>query len=114
MFKQTQHAVEGDMKELHLMGRIPSAWQIEGTAIEPVKTRVTICLDADMVRWFRKLGPRYQVRMNQIMRMYYHGVVSGEIAIGEMVEEDKRAAEIEERKFAIYREEVRARVRRVD
>lgn len=43
--------------------------------------------------------------------MYYCGVTSGEISIAQMADEDVRIAAQEERKFAIYREDVRARIR---
>lgn len=48
----------------------------------PVKrktTRVTLRLDADMVSWFRKLGPGYQERINLVLRMYYTALMSGHI-----------------------------------
>ncbi len=112
LFKRTLQDTESDLKELHLMGHIPMGWQdVENDPIEPHKTRVTMRLDTDMVRWFRKLGPGYQSRMNKILRMYYCGVTSGEISIAEMAQADVKAAKEEERKFEIYREEVRARVR---
>jgi uncharacterized protein (DUF4415 family) len=111
MYRQTQREIDQDLCELNQLGHIPSGWLIAGDPIEPAKTRVTMCMDADMVRWFRKLGPRYQVRMNAILRMYYHGVVSGEIEIAEAAVPDPDAVADEERKFAIYREEVRARMR---
>ena len=112
LFKRTLQDTESDLKELHLMGHIPMGWQgMDDDPVEPHKTRITLRLDADMVRWFRKLGPRYQTRMNKILRMYYTGVISGEISIAQMADEDIRAAAEEERKFQIYREEVRARVR---
>ncbi|WP_135505624.1 BrnA antitoxin family protein [Roseovarius aestuariivivens] len=50
---------------------------------EPIaraKTRVTIRLDADMVRWFRKLGPGYQTRINQVLRLYWLGLIEGKIS----------------------------------
>ena len=47
--------------------------------IEPDKTRVTLRLDADMVRWFRKLGPGYQKRINQVLRVYWTALLSGDI-----------------------------------
>ncbi|WP_050930501.1 BrnA antitoxin family protein [Aestuariivita boseongensis] len=45
--------------------------------LEPAKTRVTLRLDADMVRWFRKMGPGYQARMNLILRIYWTALLSG-------------------------------------
>ena len=43
------------------------------------KTRVTIRLDADMVRWFRKLGPGYGRRINAVLRIYWMALLSGHI-----------------------------------
>ena len=113
-YRQTQREVEQDLRELDQIGRIPSGWLISHDPIEPAKTRVTMCMDADMVRWFRNLGPRYQVRMNAILRMYYHEVVSGEIEIAEPVAQEVETVDEEERKFEIYREEVRARMKARD
>jgi hypothetical protein len=113
-FRQTQRDIEQDLRELNQIGHIPSGWLIADDRIEPATTRVTMRLDTDMVRWFRKLGPRYQVRMNAILRMYYHGVVSGEIEIAEPVVQSPKAAEVEERKFEIYRQEMRAKLRERD
>tara|TARA_R110002096_G_scaffold46032_8_gene123106 strand:+ start:10307 stop:10528 length:222 start_codon:yes stop_codon:yes gene_type:complete len=73
-----------------------------------------MCLDAGMVRWIPKLGPHYQARMNAVLRMYYHGMLSGEIEIAEAVHQDHKAVDKEERKFEIYRQEMRAKMRRID
>ncbi|MGR3758810.1 BrnA antitoxin family protein [Roseobacteraceae bacterium NS-SX3] len=43
------------------------------------KTRVTLRLDTDMVRWFRKLGPGYGRRINAILRIYWMALLSGHI-----------------------------------
>ncbi|UWQ89962.1 BrnA antitoxin family protein [Rhodobacteraceae bacterium M382] len=43
------------------------------------RTRVTIRLDTDMVRWFRKLGPGYGARINQVLRIYWTALMCGHI-----------------------------------
>ncbi len=43
------------------------------------KTRVTIRLDSDMLRWFRKLGPGYGPRLNRILRIYWMSLLAGHI-----------------------------------
>lgn len=43
------------------------------------KTRVTLRLDSDMVRWFRKLGPGYGQRVNDVLRVYYTALLAGHI-----------------------------------
>ncbi len=47
--------------------------------VEPAKERVTIRLDADMVRWFRKMGPGYGRRINMVLRVYWTALLSGAI-----------------------------------
>ena len=44
------------------------------------KTRVTIRPDADMVAWFRKMGPNYGPRINKVLRIYYVGIVLGNVS----------------------------------
>ncbi len=46
---------------------------------EPVKgtTRVTIRLDEDLVRFFRKLGPGWQKTLNTVVRAYVKGRMAG-------------------------------------
>lgn len=47
--------------------------------LEKPKTRVTIRLDADMVKWFRKLGPNYSRRINSVLRTYWMALMAGYI-----------------------------------
>jgi uncharacterized protein (DUF4415 family) len=35
---------------------------------KPLKKAVTLRLDADVVAWFKKQGPRYQTRINRALR----------------------------------------------
>jgi uncharacterized protein (DUF4415 family) len=60
---------------------VPEGWySVERRAeIKPKKTKLTLALDADMVKWFRALGRGYQPRMNAILRAYMHAVISKEI-----------------------------------
>lgn len=39
---------------------------VQSVAKEPISLRV----DADVLAWFRKQGPRYQSRMNAVLRAY--------------------------------------------
>ncbi|MFK7943646.1 MAG: BrnA antitoxin family protein [Paracoccaceae bacterium] len=43
---------------------------------QPVKEKVTIRLDADMVQWFRHLGMGCQQRINLVLRCYMDSVIS--------------------------------------
>lgn len=64
-----------------LQNSVPMEWDKLDTQepIEPHRTRVTLRLDSDMVKWFRKLGPGYQARINQILRIYWRGVMLGQV-----------------------------------
>ncbi|MFN3279233.1 MAG: BrnA antitoxin family protein [Paracoccus hibiscisoli] len=58
--------------------RIPDDWhriaQEKGTA--PM-TRVTLRLDADVVAFFRSMGPDWQVRVNRLMAAWMHARLAG-------------------------------------
>ncbi len=47
--------------------------------LPPLREKVTLRLDADMMRWFRKLGPGYGRRINSILRIYWEALVSGRV-----------------------------------
>ena len=48
-----------------------AAWLAAGQLVEPVrKQAISLRLDPDVVEWFRKTGPRYQSRMNAVLRAF--------------------------------------------
>ena len=51
-----------------------------GSLYRPIKKAVTLRVDADVLAWFKKLGPGYQTRMNRALRSV-------------MMEERKRSGE---------------------
>ena len=40
------------------------------------KEAISLRVDADVLTWFRAQGPRYQSRMNAVLRAYMKGVAS--------------------------------------
>lgn len=36
----------------------------------PLKEAISIRIDQDVLEWFRRRGPRYQTRMNAVLRSY--------------------------------------------
>ena len=70
-----------EMRQAHEHGLIvPTGW--EGTKAEPPaqkKTRITARFDADLVDWYRALGPGYQRRMNRVLRLFMLHSISGEL-----------------------------------
>ena len=52
-------------------GFIPEEWrEVAKVAPEPSRTRVTIRLDEDVVKFFRLMGANYQGRINQVLRAF--------------------------------------------
>ena len=58
-------------------GRVPNAWHDLATKRESKTERVTIRLDADVVKWFRSMGPGYQPRINAVLRAFMHAKLMG-------------------------------------
>jgi hypothetical protein len=60
---------------LHEYKALPSAWDEiweDDDRRDPKRTRVTIRLDADVVKFFKGLGEGYQTRINRVLRAYMH------------------------------------------
>lgn len=50
---------------------LPADFWNEAEVVAPTPKRaVSIRLDEDVLDWFRESGPRYQTRMNAVLRMY--------------------------------------------
>ena len=45
-------------------------WDDAEMVLPTAKRAVSIRLDEDVLEWFRRSGPRYQTRMNAVLRMY--------------------------------------------
>jgi len=73
--------LQEEMTGVWLGDSLPDDWQgmDHHFPVPRKKTRVTIRLDADMVAWFRKMGPGYSRRMNLVLRIYYTSLMSGHI-----------------------------------
>ncbi|WP_438991947.1 BrnA antitoxin family protein [Lentibacter sp.] len=73
-------ALQEGLKAEWIDTALPEDWYgLDDRPIARAKTRVTVRLDADMVRWFRKMGPGYGARINQILRLYWLGLASGKL-----------------------------------
>ena len=80
MFKDLA-SLQDELRDVWIDKSIPDDWDGMDihAPVERHKTRVTIRLDSDMVRWFRKLGPNYGMRLNRILRVYWMALISGRI-----------------------------------
>jgi uncharacterized protein (DUF4415 family) len=49
----------------------PAHWLEAGQLVEPVRKRaISLRLDPDVIDWFRSTGPKYQSRMNAVLRAF--------------------------------------------
>ncbi|MEM6371830.1 MAG: BrnA antitoxin family protein [Pseudomonadota bacterium] len=80
MMYELEHMQE-DMMINWLDKSLPEKWTglDHGDPIDRHQTRITLRMDADMVRWFRKLGPGYQKRINRVLRIYWTALLAGHI-----------------------------------
>jgi uncharacterized protein (DUF4415 family) len=50
---------------------LPHDFWVSAELVEPVrKQAVSLRIDEDVLAWFRERGPRYQSRMNAVLRSY--------------------------------------------
>jgi uncharacterized protein (DUF4415 family) len=50
---------------------LPANWLKEAVLVPPIiKEPISIRVDEDVLAWFRSRGPRYQTRMNAVLRAY--------------------------------------------
>ena len=45
-------------------------WNEADVVIPPPKQAISLRLDQDVLEWFREQGPRYQTRINAVLRTY--------------------------------------------
>ena len=53
------------------LANLPADFWDEAVLVEPViKQAISLRVDPDVLEWFRAQGPRYQSRMNAVLRSY--------------------------------------------
>ena len=69
---------EWDMhSRIWIESRIPPDWQEIADRRDSAKVQLTVRFDADVVKWFKSMGPGYQPRMNDVLRAFMHAKLSG-------------------------------------
>jgi uncharacterized protein (DUF4415 family) len=53
-----------------LAGLAADFWDTADLVLPVPKQAISLRVDQDVLDWFRKLGPRYQTRMNAVLRSY--------------------------------------------
>lgn len=65
---------------IELTGRIPEAWHEIATATpRSAKEKVTLALEADVLKFFRSMGEGYGPRINDVLKSYMHARLAGVI-----------------------------------
>ena len=65
---------------IELTGRIPEEWHAIATATpRAAKVKVTLALEADVVKFFKSMGEGYGPRINDVLRSYMHARLAGVI-----------------------------------
>jgi uncharacterized protein (DUF4415 family) len=49
---------------------VAKQWSNADLVVPDGKTRMTVRFDSDVVEWFKSYGPRYQTRMNAVLRQF--------------------------------------------
>jgi uncharacterized protein (DUF4415 family) len=52
-------------------------WDEADLVATPPKQAISLRVDQDVLNWFRAQGPRYQTRMNAVLRSYVSRVKAG-------------------------------------
>ena len=68
-------------------GRIPEAWREVWENRSGRKQRVTLWVDADVVKLFKSMGPGYGPRMNEVLRSFLFARLAGLIEGEDLLEE---------------------------
>jgi uncharacterized protein (DUF4415 family) len=54
---------------------LPDSFWLEARVVSPVgKRAISLRIDEDVLDWFRASGPKYQSRMNAVLRTYVEAV----------------------------------------
>lgn len=103
--QKLEYALMGDaMRQLEwdlrhpvfMAGRIPAEWRrIHRTPSDP-KTKVTMQVDADVVKFFRSLGRGYQEKMNLVLKGFMHARLAEFVEAPEWADLLAEGAELDE------------------
>ena len=52
-------------------------WNDAAIVVPTAKTAISLRVDEDVLAWFRTSGPRYQTRMNAVLRSYVAAMSAG-------------------------------------
>ena len=65
-----------------LAGLPEDFWKEADLVVAPLKQTISLRVDQDVLDWFRAQGPRYQTRMNAVLRSYVNRAKAGPLRKG--------------------------------
>ncbi len=71
--KRLQHVSEEEIEQTsppELTDLPPGFWDDAEVVYPPAKEAISLRVDRDVLTWFRERGPKYQTRMNAVLRSY--------------------------------------------
>lgn len=71
--------LQSDFQSKWIDGSLPTGWNEIPVLhpLNPPKSEITLSLDEDLLKWFRKFGDGFEARINSILRIYWHALQSG-------------------------------------
>ncbi|WP_438991597.1 BrnA antitoxin family protein [Lentibacter sp.] len=78
MFEELK-ILQEDLRQDWVNRSLPKEWNgsISAFGYSGQKEKISIRLDADMLKWFRSLGPGYQAKINTVLRIYWTALITG-------------------------------------
>ncbi|WP_308915520.1 BrnA antitoxin family protein [Jannaschia sp. LMIT008] len=77
LFRQMSRLEWDLMHDVTVKMRLPREWEEIWETRSPAKTRVTVRLDDDVLKFFRAMGDGYGPRMNAVLRTFMLARLSG-------------------------------------
>ena len=75
--------------------RIPLEWhEIAHDRAPKRKTRVTLLIEEDVMRFFKSMGTGHGARMNEVLRVFMHGRLAGVIRGADTMDYFKRGRDV--------------------
>ena len=77
--KRLQHVSEEEIEQTsppELTDLPPGFWDDAEVVYPPAKEAISLRVDRDVLTWFRERGPKYQTRMNAVLRSYMQSMES--------------------------------------
>ncbi|MBA3910854.1 MAG: hypothetical protein C0524_13505 [Rhodobacter sp.] len=79
---------------IEMTGRIPEEWhEIAQETPRAEKVKVNLRLEADVVKFFKSMGPDYGPRINDVLKTYMHARLAGVIRGAETIAHHRRREE---------------------